>query len=328
MQATGARVLLPCSEDIEVVLRHQELLPDDILLAAPDIENWAVAEDKFEYLSRVKHNGVAVPEARTVERLEELEEAADELGFPLFIKVRNGNGSRGVVLIREQASLRPAFEQVVEEYQLPVLRWPILQERIAGTKYQMDGVFANGQTARDGVYEILRAKGSGLFGTSTYRVTVSRPDIQEAAHKAMSALSWHGIFNLDWLCDSDQTPYLIDINGRLGGAVSILYEAGLDLPWFWYQLAVGRSGFAEAAARPGVATKWLLGEILAVVEHCASGDFRGAMRVFARNGPKVQAFDDLIWRDPAPFLFEVMDYVAKFAGSRGSLRPTVKGMVR
>lgn len=328
MRTKGAKVLLPCSEDIEVVLRHRDLVPSDIALAAPELENWNIAEDKFEYLERVSRNGCPVPNSARITDIRALGDAAERLGYPLIIKVRNGNGSRGVAIVYSKEMLHRTFDRLIDEYELPVARWPILQQKIIGKKYQMDGVFANGEFARDGVYEILRAKGTGLFGTSTYRITVYRPDIQKAAYRAMAALKWHGIFNLDWLCDSTGTPYLIDINGRLGGAVSILYEAGLDLPWFWYKLALGQSDLPEATVEPRVATKWLLGEMLATVEHAVAGDFRGAGRVLFGRGASASAFDDLVWRDPAPFLFQMVDYVAKFVGSKGSLRPTVKGMVR
>lgn len=328
MRAKDATVLLPCSEDIEVVLRYRDLLPSNIALAAPELGDWNIAEDKLEYLERVSEYGCPVPNSAIVTDIRELGDAAESVGYPLMVKVRNGNGSRGIAIVNDKENLHATFDRLIDEYELPVHRWPILQQKIIGPKYQMDGVFANGKFARDGVYEILRAKGTGLFGTSTYRITVDRPDIQRAAYQAMSALRWHGIFNLDWLCDDAGTPYLIDINGRLGGAVSILYEAGLDLPWFWYQLALGELDLPESTAKPGIATKWLLGEMLAVIEHAAARDFRGAGRVLFGKGPKAKAFDDLIWRDPAPFFFQGVDYVAKFAGSRGSLRPTVKGMVR
>src|SRR6056297_628930 len=53
MQAKGATVLLPCSEDIEIFLRHSDQLPNDIRIAAPTLDDWQVAEDKFRYLEPV-----------------------------------------------------------------------------------------------------------------------------------------------------------------------------------------------------------------------------------------------------------------------------------
>ena len=328
MKEKGATVLLPCSEDIEIFIRHSDQLPDEIMIAAPALHNWQIAEDKFRYLEPVRSAGCAVPDTRVVGSEKNLLPLAEEIGFPLVLKVRNGNGSRGVAIIKNSSELHRKFDQFISEYDLPQNRWPVLQRRIVGPKYQMDGVFVNGRSAHDGVYRILRAKGSGHFGTSTYRQTVERPDIQESAAQALRALNWHGIYNLDFICDDSGLPYLIDINGRLGGAVSILYEAGLDLPWIWYQLALENEDFDEMLARSGVATKWLLGELLAFVEHLGKVDLRGGLKVFFGKGPRAQAFDDFSLRDPLPFIFELLDYSLKFMKSGGSLRPTVKGMVR
>jgi len=298
------------------------------MLAAPNLHDWQIAEDKFRYLKPVKDSGCCVPHSLEVSSTDNLRAAAQDIGFPLVLKVRNGNGSRGVAIVKNEAELDRKFYRFVSEYDLAQARWPILQQQIIGPKYQMDGVFVNGKYSRDGVYQILRAKGTGHFGTSTYRVTVDRPDIQDAAEKALSALNWHGVFNLDFICDHSGTPYLIDINGRLGGAVSILYEAGLDLPWLWYQLAMNNQVLEKRSAEEGVATKWLLGELLAVLEHLGKADLRGAWRIFFGDGPSVKGYDDLNLSDPIPFVFELLDYAGKFLRSGGSIRPTVKGMVR
>lgn len=328
MDLHKAEVLLPCSEDIEVLLSHREEMPPHIRVALPTLADWRVAEDKFDYLQVVEKAGCAVPFTLEVGDLSDLDVAASQVGFPLVLKVRNGNGSRGVGVVRDIARLRSLFRRFVDEYGLPPTRWPVLQQYINGEKLQMDGVFVNGDYSRDGVYKILRAKGASLFGTSTYRVTVERPDVQESASRALRALNWNGIFNLDWLCDASGGPFLIDINGRLGGAVSILYEAGLDLPWYWYQLARGCTPLDPHAAKVGVATKWLLGEALALVEHVAAGNFREGLAIMGASSPAPVAYDDFSWRDPLPLCFEALDYLFKFTRARGSLRPTVKGMVR
>ncbi len=197
MERHGAKVLLPCSEDIEVVLKFRDRLPADVQVALPTLTDWRIAEDKFEYLKVVAEAGCAVPRTREVLDMDEFDVAAAEIGFPLVLKVRNGNGSRGVAIIRDAVQLRQLFGKFIDEFDLQPGRWPVLQQCIVGEKLQMDGVFVDGRFSRDGVYKILRAKGAGLFGTSTYRVTVDRPDVQEAARKALQSLNWNGIFNLE-----------------------------------------------------------------------------------------------------------------------------------
>jgi predicted ATP-grasp superfamily ATP-dependent carboligase len=323
---TGAQVLLPCFEDVEWVIRYRDRLPADLCLALPDLDDWQVAEDKLDYIERVSGAGCPVPRTYRVQSRAELLRLAEEVEYPLVAKVRMGNGARGVTIVERREELERAFFALVNEFDLPTQRWPIIQQHLAGRKFKLDGVFDRGRHVGSLVFEILRCKGAGKFGTSTFRIAVDEPVLQAHAIKALAALNWHGMFNTDWICDAVGNACLIDINGRLSGGVAMPYEAGVDLPWIWYQVALGRDPIGVAAPRFGARTRWLLGDGVALVEHLAAGKFREGLRIL-KPEPGC-ANDDFSWRDPLPFVFQGMDYFMKFAKSRGSLRPVTKGMVR
>lgn len=323
---TGAEVLLPCSEDIELVIRHREELPEYVQVVVPALSDWVIAEDKRGYIERVKRVGCPVPETFDVESTEHLQELARKLRFPVLVKVRMGNGARGVRVVENRELLENEFFKIVSDFDLKQDRWPVVQEMLCGRKIQMDGLFNKGKHVGTGVYEVLKSKGADNFGTSIYRITVDEPEVLDNAIKAMAALNWHGIYNIEWVYDAKGTARLIDINGRLGGAVAIVYEAGLDLPWIWYQIALGREELDVGEFRVGVKGEWVLGEAIALVEHLASGRFRESLSILRPKNNVVR--DDFLWSDPLPFVFELVDYFVKFARSRGSIRPVTKGMVR
>lgn len=323
---TGARVLLPCFEDVELVIRYRDRLPPDLYLALPELDDWQIAEDKLDYIARVAEAGCPVPPTYQVHSREALVRLAADLQFPLVVKVRLGNGARGVTIVERPEELERSFFALVEEFELPMHRWPVLQQHLAGRKFKLDGVFDHGRHVGSLVFEILRCKGAGKFGTSTFRTSVDEPILQANAIKALAALHWHGMFNTDWICDAEGNACLIDINGRLSGGVAMPYEAGLDLPWIWYQVALGRDPIEVGAPRFGVKTRWVLGDAVALVEHLLAGKYREALRILKPESNC--ANDDFSWRDPLPFLFQCFDYFMKFAKSRGSLRPVTKGMVR
>lgn len=50
-----------------------------------------------------------------VERYEEVKEFTDEYGFPIIIKAAFGGGGRGMRVVREQASLKDAFQRATSE---------------------------------------------------------------------------------------------------------------------------------------------------------------------------------------------------------------------
>lgn len=323
---TGAEVLLPCFEDVELVIRNREQLPKELHVAVPELPDWALAEDKLDYIRQVGDAGCPVPRTYSVDSREALKGLADTLEFPVVVKVRMGNGARGVDIVEKREALEKRFFELVEEFDLPPHRWPIIQEHLTGRKFKLDGVFDRRKHMGSAVYEILRCKGARKFGTSTFRITVDNSELEADAVKALEALNWHGMFNTDWICDADGKARLIDINGRLGGAIAIVYASGLDLPWIWYQVSLGREDIEITTPRAGVKGRWLLGDGVALVEHLTAGQFKEALRILKWESHCT--LDDFSWRDPLPFLFQVLDYFAKFAKSRGSLRPVTKGMVR
>ncbi len=326
IERTGARVLMPCFEDVELVIRHRDRLPADVRVAVPAFDDWAVAEDKLDYVERVGAAGCPVPKTYRIESREALRDVAATLPFPIVVKVRMGNGARGVEIVERRDDLEARFFALVEEFELPVHRWPILQEQLRGRKFKLDGVFREGESVATSVFEILRCKGANKFGTSTFRVTVDEPQLTQHAIQALQALNWHGMFNTDWICDEHGTAHLIDINGRLSGAVAVPYEAGMDLPWIWYQVSAGLDAIDAQDARPGVKVRWILGDAIALVEHLLAGEIRAGLRI-PLPVPGCR-HDDFVWDDPLPFLGQGLDYFSKFLRSRGSVRPMAKGMVR
>jgi predicted ATP-grasp superfamily ATP-dependent carboligase len=326
IEQTGARVLMPCFEDVELVIRHRDRLPADVQVALPALEDWAVAEDKLDYVERVGAAGCPVPQTYRIESKEVLRELAALLAFPVVVKVRMGNGARGVEIVERAEDLEARFFSLVEEFELPVHRWPIVQEQLRGRKFKLDGVFRDGEKVATSVFEILRCKGANKFGTSTFRETVDKPELAGHAVQALEALHWHGMFNTDWICDEQGTAHLIDINGRLSGAVAVPYEAGMDLPWIWYQVSLGLDEVDAEDARSGVRVRWILGDSIGLVEHLLAGEFRGALAILVPS--RGCRHDDLVWHDPLPFFGQGLDYLAKFIRARGSVRPMTKGMVR
>lgn len=326
LQRTGAQVLLPCFEDVELVIRHRDALPTGTLVAVPSLKDWTVAEDKFDYVERVGAAGCPVPETWRVDSRDRLSEMAAKLHFPLVVKVRMGNGARGVAIVETPDELEEAFWSIVESYNLKPERWPILQQALTGRKYKLDGVFNRGKCVGTGTYEILRCKGAGRFGTSTYRVTADFPELEAHCIRALESLSWHGMFNTDWICDEDGTPRLIDINGRLSGGVAVPTLAGMDLPWLWYQVSIGADELPHMAQQPGVRVRWLVGDAIGLVEHLAAGKARTALGTL--KPVRGCRHDDFYWDDPLPLAGEAVDYLWKFVRARGSTRPDVEGMVR
>lgn len=326
MKRTGATVLFPCHEDVETIIRFRDRLPDDVQVAVPAFEDWNTAEDKLDYVKHVQAAGCPVPDTYEVRTKEELEAFGDKLEFPVVVKTRIGNSAKGVVIVKKPGDLKPAFFKLVEEYKLPEGRWPTIQAFVPGKKIGVLGIYNQGKHVSSIVFDIVRSKGAANFGTSTYRITIDDPQIKADAIKAMESLNWHGVVDMDWLRDEEGTARLIDINGRLGGATALTYISGMDMPWLWYQVAIGREDIDVTVPVVGAQARWILGDALGALDSLRKGRFAEFLQAITPH--KGCRHDDFNWQDPLPFFFQALDYLSKFFKAGGNTNPVTEGMIR
>ncbi len=326
LRRTGAQVLLPCHEDVELVIRGRDRLPNEVMVAVPPLDRWGAAEDKLLCAQHAQRTGCPVPTTYHVRSTEELRALAREVAYPVVIKTRIGNSAKGVRIARSHDELLERFADLVRTFALPEDRLPVLQAFVDGPKLGVLGVYDRGKHVSSIVFDIVRSKGAANFGTSTFRVTIDDPVTIRNATAMMESLEWHGVVDMDWLRGPDGVAQLIDVNGRLGGATALTMAAGMDLPYTWYQVATGTAKPAAIPTRVGAMARWILGDSLGLIDSARQGRLRELAEGLR---PHLRCtHDDLIWHDPMPFFAQAVDYFRKFAAAGGSSNPITKGMIR
>ncbi|MFB6283708.1 MAG: 5-(carboxyamino)imidazole ribonucleotide synthase [Halobacteria archaeon] len=116
----------PVSELVE----KSDYLTYDIELASPDVveveagdvpvypdpETLRTIQDKYVQKEALVERGVPVPRYRNVEDVDDLHEAADELGLPLMLKAREGGyDGRGNVRVESRDEFEEALENLPEK---------------------------------------------------------------------------------------------------------------------------------------------------------------------------------------------------------------------
>jgi predicted ATP-grasp superfamily ATP-dependent carboligase len=99
-------------------------------------------------------------------------------------------------------------------------------------------------------------------GVSVRATTVPvDPELAKRAAVLLEDLGWFGLVQLQFLAADERDPWLIDVNGRPYGSLSLAHAAGLNPLDIWARLATERPVPREADAAAGVRYQWLEGDL-------------------------------------------------------------------
>ncbi len=246
------------------------------------------------------------------------------VGFPLALKPsRSVSGPEeararaGVIYASDSTELYAALNR------FPPTVYPILvQQRIAGFGFGISVLLWDGELRAAFAHRRIREKPpSG--GVSVLRESISLDN--ELLSKCVDLLrdfNWQGVAMVEFKQDDTRnTPYLMEINGRLWGSLQLAIDAGVDFPRLLVESAFGMNPAPATAYRTGVRTRWEWGDVdqlLSTVRHpkrdlgsSASIPKRSLLSAFADffRAFNPENFQEVFRReDPAPFFQETIDW--------------------
>jgi predicted ATP-grasp superfamily ATP-dependent carboligase len=227
---------------MRIAVNHRHELEKICQVLLPPAESYAATIDKSLTMSIAEKLGVPVP--RTVELPHHaapteqlLHELTKDLKYPLVIKPRSSNGSRGIRFVDDKELLVEIYASVHNQYP-----YPLIQERIPkGPKY--DACFCYDSNQRlVASYIQKQVRNYPLDrGPSTVHESVKFPELVEYSKKLLDHLSWNGVADVEFMVDPrDGTPILMEINPRFWSSTHLSVRCGVDFPWLVYQLALGK----------------------------------------------------------------------------------------
>lgn len=226
------RIAAICAEDsidvlfstVDVELPPLAARRDDLggaVLAAASAETLAVTLDKWKLAQR------CAPLLRVPTTLLLNEEGfAADWDFPVIVKPRSGAGSRGVHLVADRDAL---VAHGVDESQ-------IIQENLPGDEFSVD-VLAD--AAGTVVAAVPRTRTRVDSGVSIAGQTVHSAELESTAAAVAGAIGLTGVANVQLRYDRNGVPALLEVNPRFPGALPLTIAAGVDMPSFVLDLALG-----------------------------------------------------------------------------------------
>jgi predicted ATP-grasp superfamily ATP-dependent carboligase len=234
----------------------------------PDSATVANAADKAFVIGLASEIGIPVPRTIVATSAADGIERGPDLGFPIVLKpsrsrVRTSAGwvSTGVAYATDPASLRAALERLPQEL-FPVL----LQERIDGPGVGVFAAVDRGNTVALFAHRRLREKPpSGGVSVLCESAAVD-PVAAGHASKLLNRIGWRGVAMVEFKQDNrDGSLRLMEINGRFWGSLQLAVLAGVDFPSIAAAIAMERSPAAPPEYRVGVRSRWLAGDLDAML---------------------------------------------------------------
>jgi len=299
IQENSVEVLFPMDDNVmDVVIAHKEELQKICRMLLPDANDYKIASDKGLAVVAAQRSGLDCPETWVPEDEDELlnlEAYVAEITFPLVIKPRKSNGSRGIVVVNKREEFVERYLQVHQRFQ-----FPLIQEYISpGPRFDVCLLFNNRSQLRASfVQEELRHFPLDR-GPSTVQKSVWRPDLVELAAGLLKDLNWQGIAEVEFMYDEkDGKLKFMEINPRFWNSLYLSILSGVDFPWLLYQLIMEGDVSEVNNYRTDVKCRWSLpGDIL----HFLVNKNRFSMDPPLWAGKRSGVYDDVLsLSDPGP----------------------------
>lgn len=287
--------------------RHKNELSRYSQILVPDAAIFEQANNKAITFDIAEKAGVPIPQTHVVSNTAELSAIKSTLQYPVVLKPASktilGHGasvSIKAVYANSADELAAKFESA---HQSGVTF--LVQEYIPGEGGQGVGLLCQkGETLAAFAFKRLHEY-PVTGGASTLRVGIEHPEMIGIAKRLAKAMSWDGVAMVEFRIDSrDQTPKLIEVNGRFWGSLALAVYSGVDFPHLLYQMARGEAVSPTTAYKTGIKARWLIpGDLMYLLEALRVKPNRLATLIDFFQLSNVRD-DVLSWDDPLPVFGE------------------------
>ncbi len=275
------------------------------------------AFDKAETLKIAKKLNIPIPRTYFINKLDELKDLSEQLLYPTVIKPRISRYWKDDQMIHGFRKFVRSKSEFVDAYldlhsQIP---FPLVQECIEGEGFGIFVLAKHGEPLAIFAHKRLRETPiSG--GVSTLREAVEpNPLMKEWTIKLLKEIKWDYVAMVEFKLDKkDNTPKLMEINGRFWGSLELAVSSGVDFPYLLYQATFCDAVDPVFNFNVGHKCRWLKGDIEHLKLVFESPDFgrtykMRALLEFLKLSEKNMSYDTLKRKDPLPGIHENISYL-------------------
>jgi len=257
IRESNVEMLIPATDAaLSAISSHYRRLSELTHVACPSPPVVDRVLNKQTTLEIAQRCSIRVPREYVISGAD-LEEIADSLNFPVIAKPRT-KGPEELFKVRYFHSR----EKLDDALQSGELRGSILQEYCPGAGIGIEMLIHQGE--RIATFQHRRLKENPHTGGVAV-LAVSEPlnqELVEKAYQLLRAIEWNGVAMVEFRWNpADGQAALMEINGRYWGTLSLPIQAGIDFPFYQWQLAHGETPQVPSSYAVGMRWRWDAGYI-------------------------------------------------------------------
>jgi len=318
--------LIPASDTaLALVADHYAPLSELLHVACPPPPVVQRVLNKSQTLQYAQDCEVPIPKAMPIASRTDLEHRGGSLAFPVIAKpCGKGQGATGTFKVRRFDRIEQLAQAFTEDPSFGMQN--LIQEYCPGEGVGIEVLMHRGRPLVLFQHRRLKELPS-TGGVSVLAVAEPvNPHLGDYAVRLLRAMEWEGVAMVEFRADrANRQVALMEVNGRYWGSLGLSIMAGVDFPWYEWQLAHGQSLDIQGHYRSGLSARWTSGAIQRLSTCLHSKEERSTVRNVAREimgfaHDCVPPTRDLLWsvRDPRPGLHEMISAL------RGIARETLK----
>jgi len=304
-------MLIPSSDSALIALtQHYEYLSTLLHVACPPPHIVKRVVEKPLTFDIAKRCGVNIPITYLVSNSAELESLRTTLRFPVIAKPRSkmdiGTHTFKVRYFQTFEGLKAAF-LADADFGLG----NVLQEYCPGEGVAIGTLIHKGEPIA--MFQDRRLKEMQGMSVMTSSEELD-PVLRQWSLTLLRDVGWEGIAMVEYRHNRcDGTAALLEVNGRYWGSLALAVHAGIDFPFYEWQLAHGEKPQVPSRYHVGMRARWIAGDILRLhslfkdpisVGFPRPSRWKELVRFLTDFKPRTRA---VLWSigDPVPFLLDV-----------------------
>lgn len=292
-------------------------------------EVFKITYNKMETYNLCERCGVNYPKSKLLKQGDNVPSLLEPYKFPLILKPRS---SVYLSDIHNKNRVKKIYDKEQFETSLKIMLQKgdvVIQDYFDGIGVGIEVLAANGIILT--VFQHIRVHEPLNGGGSSYRKSMPvDKDLLDASKKLIRALKYTGVAMLEFRVNPKQANWtLIEINGRFWGSLPLAVAAGVDFPYYLYQMLVDGKQDFPADYRYNIYCRNTASDLSWIVEHLKRETFtfiglRNIGHELLLSAVNIFCFrernDTFVLDDPLPGIHETFNIAS--ALSRSIIRKT------